>query len=141
MMILCFAYRHGLCWECLKRTLQPSPVIVHSSIRPCKGFMMHRYRHTPLTAVVPQSLQLYAQHMAMLSGCRLNNVSPAAQRCVCCFLFQNELSAATHLTSRLLKEYDKQVSYHGITLDIDLIKLCSFLYCFNASNIRLYRTT
>lgn len=28
---------------------------------------------------------------------------------VCCFLFKNELSAATHLTSRLLKEYDKQV--------------------------------
>lgn len=26
------------------------------------------------------------------------------------FFFQNELSAATHLTSRLLKEYDKQVS-------------------------------
>lgn len=25
------------------------------------------------------------------------------------FLFKNELSAATHLTSRLLKEYDKQV--------------------------------
>ena len=26
-------------------------------------------------------------------------------------LFQNELSAATHLTSKLLKEYEKQVPY------------------------------
>lgn len=28
-----------------------------------------------------------------------------------CHFFQNELSAATHLTSRLLKEYDKQVGH------------------------------
>lgn len=32
------------------------------------------------------------------------------------FLFQNELSAATHLTSRLLKEYDKQVGLVTTTL-------------------------
>ncbi|TNN31502.1 DCC-interacting protein 13-alpha [Liparis tanakae] len=39
---------------------------------------------------------------------------------------QNELSAATHLTSRLLKEYDKQVGSHGlITLDTGLITLAT----------------
>lgn len=38
---------------------------------------------------------------------------------LCCFLLKNELSAATHLTSRLLKEYDKQVGQvisHLLTL-------------------------
>lgn len=46
---------------------------------------------------------------------------------LCCFLFKNELSAATHLTSRLLKEYDKQVG-----LDISSIETESPIHphCF-----------
>lgn len=30
--------------------------------------------------------------------------------------FQNELSAATHLTSKLLKEYEKQVCSHNVNM-------------------------
>lgn len=50
----------------------------------------------------------------------------------CCFLFQNELSAATHLTSRLLKEYDKQVSYRTVTLFVQCLKYKTIHYNTNA---------
>lgn len=92
--------RRVLCWECLKKTLQPCPTTAHSSIRPCRGFTMHRYT---LTDTIHRCIATGCAGMGMT--CRnINMWEPSAV-----FLFKNELSAATHLTSRLLKEYDKQV--------------------------------